>query len=342
MLGVGLIGAGFIADYHLGALRRLPGVALREVVSRDAGKARACADRFGVPDAGTSLPALLARGDVQAVVIATPDDTHEAVTTACLEAGKAVLLQKPMATDSAACRRIIATAARTGSDLQVSWMHRHFEEVDLARDWLAEGAIGQVTSIRLRNATPGPDWGAWFFQAGRVGGGVVLQLGAHGIDLVEHLFAPVAALSARTATLLPRRRLASGEEVVVENPDSAWATYRLADGTVVSHEMAMIEAAGCDRFRMEIYGTEGTIWLRTERGRFAAFAPRKLGARGWFTPSLAEAPLGERHHRRWVESLAGGPRDDTAHAGLRGLLVAEAIARSAASASVETPVEHDR
>jgi UDP-N-acetyl-2-amino-2-deoxyglucuronate dehydrogenase len=339
VLGVALVGAGFIADYHLGALRRLPGVALRAVVSRDAAKARACADRYGVPDADTSLPALLARDDVQAVVIATPDDTHEEVTTACLEAGKAVLLQKPMATDSAACRRMMATAARTGSDLQVSWMHRHFEEVDLAREWIAEGAIGHVTSIRLRNATPGPHWGAWFFRADRVGGGVVLQLGAHGIDLVEHMLGPIEALSARTATLLPRRTLASGEAVPVENPDSAWASYRLAGGAIVSHEMSMIEAAGCDRFRMEIYGTEGTIWLRTERGRFAAFAPKRLGARGWFTPSLPESPLGERHHRSWVDSLAGGSREDTARAGLRGLLVAEAIARSAAASGAETRVE---
>ncbi|MGG5820417.1 Gfo/Idh/MocA family protein [Falsiroseomonas sp. HW251] len=338
--GVALVGAGFIADYHLGALRRLPGVALRAVVSRDAARARACADRFGVPDAGTSLPRLLARSDVDAVLVATPDDTHEAVASACLEAGKAVFLQKPMATDSAACRRLIALAAARSLDLQVSFMHRHFEEVEAARHWIASGALGTLNSVRLRNATPGPDWGGWFFQAGRVAGGVVLQLGTHGLDLIEHLFGPVMAVSARTATLVPRRRLASGEEVVVENPDSAWATYRLASGAVVSHEMSAVEAAGCDRFRMEIYGTEGTLWLRTERGRLAAFAPRRLGARGWFMPALPEAPLGERHHRRWLAGLTGAaPREETAQAGLRGLLIAEAIARSSAAGGAETAVD---
>jgi hypothetical protein len=104
--------------------------------------------------------------------------------------------------------------------------------------------------------------------------------------------------------------------------------------------MSRIEAAGCDRFRREIYGTAGTLWLRTERGRFAAFAPGRLGARGWFAPSLPEAAPGERHHRRWVQGLTGAaPREDTARAGLRGLLVAEAIARSAASGGAETAVE---
>lgn len=339
-LGVALVGAGFIAEYHLAALARLPEVALREVVSRDAAKARAVAARFGAARSGTSLEAMLAREDVRAVVVATPDDTHEAIATACLAAGKAVLLQKPMAGDSAACRRIIAAAARGGANLQVSWMHRHFEEVAAAREWIAAGAIGTVTSVRLRNATPGPDWGAWFFRADRVGGGVVLQLGAHGIDLVELMFGEIAAVSARTATLLPRRRLATGEEVAVENPDSAWASYRLRSGVVISHEMSMIEAAGCDRFRMEIYGTEGTLWLRTERGRLACYAPGRLGARGWFAPSLPEAPFGLVHHRGWIAGLTGAaPREDTARAGLRGLLVAEAIARSAAASGAEDAVE---
>jgi hypothetical protein len=136
------------------------------------------------------------------------------------------------------------------------------------------------------------------------------------------------------------RRLASGEELRVENADSAWATYRLASGVMASHEMSMVEAAGCERFRLEIYGTEGTLWLRTERGRLAAFAPGRLGARGWFAPALPDAPLGERHHRRWIEGLTGAaPREDTAHAGLRSLVVAEAIARSAAAAGAESAVE---
>lgn len=335
--GVAIAGAGFIASYHLDALARLPAVTLRAVMSRSVVTARALADRFGIADATDDLAALLARADVQAVVVATPDDTHEAVAGACLAAGKAVLLQKPMAGDSAACRRLIAAAARHGADLQLSWMHRHFEEVAAARALVQQGAIGRVTSVRLRNATPGPDWGRWFFAAERVGGGVVLQLGVHGIDLLEHLFGPIVGLSARMATLVPQRRLANGEAVAVGNADSAWATYRLASGIVASHEMSMIEAAGCDRFRMEIYGTTGTIWLRTERGRLAIAASAQGG---WSAPELPQAPLGLLHHQAWIEGLTGAaPKQETAHAGLRSLLVAEAIARSAAAAGAEARVE---
>ena len=92
----------------------------------------------------------------------------------------------------------------------------------------------------------------------------------------------------------------------------------------------MIEAAGCDRFRLEIYGERGTLWLRSERGPLAVYAPDWLGRDGWFYPGLEQAPFGQRQHRHWVNGL-GEPnvRATTASAGLRGLLVAEAIERSA-------------
>ncbi len=151
-----------------------------------------------------------APADVSAVLITTPDDSHEALAIEAMRAGRDVLLQKPMAPTSAACRRILAVAAETGRDLQVSWMHRHFEEVAAARALIAEGAIGQVTSVRIRNATPGPDWGDWFFRKDIVGAGVVLQLGTHGIDLIGHLFGPVNAVSARTSTQVGQRRLRDG------------------------------------------------------------------------------------------------------------------------------------
>ena len=339
-IGIAIVGAGFIADYHLAGLAAVPEADVRAIVSRTAAGAEALAARFGIAAAGTDLAAMLARPDIQAVVVTTPDDTHEAIATAALEAAKAVLLQKPMATDAAACRRLLEVARRRRAELQVSWMHRHFPEVEQARQLLARGAIGRVTSARLRNATPGPDWAAWFFARDRVGGGVVLQLGSHGIDLVEHLLGPISSLGARTATLEAERHLADGRVVAVENADSAWATYQLATGVVVSHEMSMIEIAGCDRFRLELYGTDGTLWLRSERGPLALY--RRGGASGWEVPDLDPTPVGQRQHRHWIASLLGtAEAEHTAVAGLRGLLVAEAIARSAASGGASTMVEGD-
>jgi predicted dehydrogenase len=108
---------------------------------------------------------------------------------------------------------------------------------------------------------------------------------------------------------------------------------------MASHEMSMIEVAGCDRFRLEIYGTEGTIWLRSERGPLALFASRRLGREGWETPALPQPPFGQRQHQRWLDGLAGAaPRESSTADALHGMLVAEAIQRSAASDGRREPV----
>lgn len=335
-VGVALIGTGSIADYHVAGLAAVPAASLRVVVGRDAAKAASLASRHGIAEASVDLDAVLARPDVDAVVIATPDDTHEAMAARAAAAGKAILLQKPMAADAGACARIVASARAAGVDLQVSFMHRYFEEFVAARDLVSRGEIGTLTSLRVRNATPGPDWADWFFSSTRVSGGVVHQLGVHGIDLVRLIAGEILDVSATTATLQPRRRLADGREVAVENPDSAWAVYRCASGAIVAHEMSMIESAGCDRFRLEIYGSEGTIWLRGEHGPLAI---RSRGEPQWRLPALDRLRFGERHHRRWIDGLLGdAPPEGTARDALQGIRVSEAIAASATARGARVEV----
>jgi predicted dehydrogenase len=324
---IALVGAGLIAEYHLAGLREVADASPRVVVSRTLAKARALADRFHIAEASDDIAATLRRADIDAVIVTTPDDTHEELAIAALRAGKDLLLQKPMASTVPACRRILAEAAATGRDLQVSWMHRYFPEVAAARRMIGEGAIGKVTTARIRNATPGPDWGSWFFERDKVPGGVVHQLGVHGIDLVGYLFGPITAVSARTATLTPERRLADGRMVTVENPDTAHAVYDVLGGPLVHHEMSSIEAGGTDRFRMEIYGSEGTLWLRSELGPFAM----ARGGAGWVAPDLPNVPFGYDHHRDWIDGLAGrAPRRRTAADALHGMVVVEKLLDSAA------------
>jgi predicted dehydrogenase len=217
-------------------------------------------------------------------------------------------------------------------------MHRFFEEVVQARAWLAEDLIGRVCSVRVRNATPGPDWGDWFYTRERVGNGVVDQLGVHGIDLALQLVGDVHSVSARVATLVPRRTLRDGRVVDVQTPDSAFALYSFAGGAMGSHEMSMIEANGCDRFRLEVYGERGTMWLRTGRGALAVYAPDRFGA-DWLVPSLPNPPFGARQHAVWLAGVTGrGPRLATAREALRGMEVVEAIARSSAQGGAAVAV----
>ena len=327
---IGAIGAGFIADYHLAGLAAAGGADVRVICGRTPETTQALATRYGIAEIATDWRQVLERKDLDAVVITTPDHTHAEIAIAAAAAGKAILLQKPMATSSAECRKVIAAARTAGIRLQVSFMHRYFEEVVRTREILAEGKVGPVFSVRMRNATPGPDWKPWFFSRASVGGGVVMHLGVHGIDVLRHLFGDIAAVSGTTAIRKTERTLVDGTVIRPDNEDQALAVYKFRDGLIGSHEMSFSELHGCDRFTLEIYCAEATIWLRSMRGRLALYAPEVTGIKGWFVPDLPNPPMGQRHHAHFLDIVRGtAPPDTTPEDGLATVLVAEALYRAA-------------
>lgn len=338
-VSVAVIGAGFISDYHVNGLRAAGGADIAAMVGRRPEATTRKAESLGISRVETDYRRVLDDRSIDAVVVASPDDTHERIAIDALQAGKHVLLQKPMGLDSAQCRAIVHADVIAGCRLTVSFMHRYFSEVRWLRDLLASGSMGKIHSVCIRNATPGADWGDWFFTPGNVLGGVVMQLGVHGIDLCRHLFGPVASVSAEMMTACPERRLADGRIVRSQLEDNVFATYRLSNGIQASHEMSYSELQGCDRFRLEVYAENGTVWLRTERGPAALYAPAVTGKAEWVVPPLAEAVLGEAHHRHWLSIVRGdAPPDDTPRAGLQSVTVAEAI-YSAARSGQRTPAE---
>jgi predicted dehydrogenase len=340
-VGIGVIGAGLISAYHLAGLAAAGGAAVRVLAARSTARAGPMARRFGVPEVATDWRAALERADIDAVVIATPDFAHEEIAVAAARAGKAILLQKPMAMSVDQCWRIIDAARGAKVDLQISWMHRHFEEVVRAQELLASDKLGPVHHIRIRNATAGPHE-PWFFDPAKVAGGVVMQLGVHGIDLARHLFGEIVSVAATTATLQPERGFPNGQRVATNLEDEALASYRFQGGALGSHEMSFNEAAGTDRFRLEIYCADATLLLRTARGPLAIHAPRLLGGRGWFVPELPAYAFGERQHARWLDILRGKiPSDPTAADALAGQRVAEATYRAAESRREERPTPGD-
>lgn len=326
---VGMIGAGFISDYHIRGLREA-GAAVTAIASQTHASAQRKAAQYDIPTATDDYQDILKQDDIDAVVIATPDFTHKDLTIDALEAGKPVLLQKPMARNVAECQAIIDAAKSTGTPLYVSFMHRYFEEIVMMRELLAQKALGMVFSVRQRNATPGAGWAAWFYSKENVGGGALLQLGVHGIDLLRYIFGDIEAVKATTA-LQKRERLLDDNTVIhPDAEDLIFTTYRFQSGVIATHETVYNEIAGTDRFRMEIYGEQGTAWLRTEKGDLAVYAPQHYQHEGWFVPDLPTVPLGKRHHQHFIDMVRGdAPPDDSAHDGLASIAVCEAIYRSA-------------
>jgi predicted dehydrogenase len=326
-LRVGIAGAGFISDYHITGLQAA-GAEVVCVASRTLERAEAKARRYAIAEATDDVEEMLRRADLDLVVIATPDATHEALALVAIEANRPVLLQKPMARTAAAAERIRAAAEHLGTPLFVSFMHRYFEEVVEVKKLLSQRALGRVLTIRQRNATPGADWAAWFYDAA-LSGGVVAQLGVHGIDLLRYLFGEIEAVLAVEETAHGTRQLIDGSSVRVDIADTAIALYRFATGPIASHEMSYREVAGTDRFRLEVYGEEGTAWLRTERGRLA-YALASDGAADWRILAGADGEFGLRQHAHVLAMVRGeAPNDGSARDGVRAMRIVEAIETSA-------------
>lgn len=325
-LRIGLIGAGSIAAYHIDGVRAAGGEIAAVAAASMESAARAAA-RFGIPRA-CLWPEMIAGGGLDAVIVATPDDTHEEIAVAAIGAGLPCLVQKPLAPTAEAAARVADLARARGVLLGTSFMHRHLPETVAFRAMLEGPAevrgLGRILSIRLRNATPGPDWGDWFYDPGRTGG-VVMQLGVHGLDLIEHLFGPIAEVSALSAVRRPSRRLADGRVVAVRSPDHVLALHRLASGVVATHEILFGEQAGTDRFKLEATCEGGQIELRGARGSLAV-----NDGSGWRIVETGAASAGEVQHRFFLEALARGDRSDgTDAAGVQSVLAAEALTAAA-------------
>lgn len=328
---VGLIGAGGIArTYHVPALQALPEVSITAVCSRTPEHARALGEEVGANWAGTDVSELLARPDVDAVLILTPNHTHVQIVELAAAARKPMLLQKPMGRTSAECRRMIEAAADSRTPLVVSFMHRYLPEVQQARRYIRDGLIGRIESVRLRNA-PGNTSTIrdWFYRRELVGGGCALDIGVHGIDLLRYLIGEVHdVLFAATRTCRAAVEYC-GEIIRPDNEDLALASYRLVGGTLVSHEISWSHRSSVDRFSMEIYGSEGSIALRTPMGPLAVYS-RKLG-NDWVTPRLTDPSMGVAHHRAFLRAVnAGGGVEPDGRDGLRAVEVVEALYQAAA------------
>lgn len=206
------------------------------------------------------------------------------------------------------------------------------------RELLGQGRIGQPFVDPTSQRHAGAWMGRWFFRREAVGGGVVMNSACTGSISSARCSGRIEFVSATTATSIPQRRLRDGRVVAVENADTAFATHPLCGGAVVQHEMSMIEAAGTDRFRMEIYGEEGTMWLCSERGALASI---RRGETGVDAPCARRRGAGPASSSGLGGRLLGrAPRRATAREALSaGMLVAEAIAELSVRSGALTAVE---
>ena len=188
-VGVGVAGVGWLGESLIKDIPAAPYLTLVAVQDVDLDRARQVAERYGRVWAGESIEALIARPDVDLVAICTPNALHVPQAQAALRAGKHVLVQKPLALSAADAAATVDLAGRVDRLLFVDYTYRFLETVQLLRS--ARG-IRRVRMLFHNIYGPGAEK-RWFFDARASGGGALMDLGVHLLDLALWLLEPRSA-----------------------------------------------------------------------------------------------------------------------------------------------------
>jgi predicted dehydrogenase len=250
---VAMLGTGLIGDFYTMTLHgRRSRDRVEVVYSRSEERGAAFRQRWGIPASTTSIQEAVNHPDVDTVVVGLPNHLHEEAVAAAVAAGKAVLVTKPLARSAAEARRILDTVEQAGvfggylEDLV--YTPKTLKALASTRS----GAVGDVLWVRSRETHPGPH-SAWFWDAGQAGGGAIVDLGCHCIEIVRSFVGkgnrPVEVMCWADTLVHP-----------IEAEDNAIALIRFESGAVGQFEVSWTFRGGMD-LRDEVAGTEGTIWL---------------------------------------------------------------------------------
>ncbi|MCF3960838.1 Gfo/Idh/MocA family protein [Streptomyces fuscigenes] len=223
-LGAGLVGCGAFGAYVLDAVAGLPGLGIRAVADADTHRAAPLGARHGAAVCD-GLDALLARADVDVVVIATPPHTHADLAVRALRGGRHVFCEKPLALTAEDARRVGDEARRSGKALAVDHVLRHNPLLRALERLMAEGLLERPRRFLFENDAADEDLGPdhWFWDPAR-SGGIFVEHGVHFFDAAEALLGAAPATVRATAV---RRRGGPVDMVVADvvHESGALATH---------------------------------------------------------------------------------------------------------------------
>ena len=276
-LKIGIIGVGNIAGCHINGYRKCENAELvafcdinRETLERR-GK------EFGITKLYTDAAEMLREvPELDAVSVCTWNNAHAPCAILALEAGKHVLVEKPMALTAAQAQSMVDASKKSGARIMIGFVRRFGNDCDVVKDFIANGDLGELyyakaTYLR-RNGNPG----GWFGDKSRSGGGPLIDLGVHVIDLVRYLMGNPKAVSVYGATFrkLGNRpdvkfkggyvSVGAGEKTVCDVEDLASALIRFDNGAVLSVEASFSLNIEKDEGKIELFGDKGGVKLDPE------------------------------------------------------------------------------
>jgi predicted dehydrogenase len=275
---IAVVGAGAIAQLtHIPILARMRGAQLVALCDNDAAKARALADRFGVPDIFTDFEELLDSDELDAVVIATPNHLHEPHVLSALRAKLHVLCERPLALTGRGVERCLAAAQKAGRRLFVGHNHRFRADAQALERFLRNAELGQVTSIRAGALQVKRGGEGWRNRRAESGGGAFLEYGVPLLDLA--LWLTDAPAPVRVSATMRRGRGAGAVE------DAIQVFLECEGGIALAFDVSWAYVGDEDRWWFEVHATRGSARLAPLRvvkelnGRAVDVSPTGAAAR---------------------------------------------------------------
>ncbi len=214
------------------------------------------AENYGVEAFTDQYQDVVGSDDVDLVLVLTAMPAHGEITEAALEAGKHVLVEKPMAIDLDQAARLVALAKESPGHLLPA-PHVVLSQT-YASFWrrIHDGEIGRVVNARARYGWSGPAWGPWFYGPG---GGSLFDLGVYNVTTLTGLLGPAKRVTAMMGVAIPEREV-EGQRVAVESEDNAHVLVDFGDSVfaVITTGFTMQRSRGPS---IELYGTEGTLQM---------------------------------------------------------------------------------
>lgn len=276
-LRLAIAGCGAIAQLaHLPVLAKMRGVKLVALCDNDAAKARALAERFGVPDVFDDLEELLDSDAINGLVVATPNHLHEPHVLSALRAGVDVLCERPLALTSRGVDRAIAAAAKAGRRVLVGNNHRFRADVQALSGFVSTGELGRVVGVRAGAYAPQSPQG-WRQRRAEAGGGAFLEQGFNLLDLA--LWLSNFAEPVRVSAHMSRGRAANAVE------DTMLVGLELAGDVSVGLDVSWAYVGERERSWFEVLCTRGSARLAPLRvvkelnGRAVDVSPGGAAAR---------------------------------------------------------------
>ena len=294
---VAIVGSAFVSSLHAEAFREVPEAEIVAACSPRKDHVECFARKWKIPSAVTDYRKLMDMKDVDMVVVGIPNDLHREVVVAAAQAGKHVILEKPIAHTLEDADAMIAACKEHDVKLMYAETICFSPKYVRARQLVAENAIGDLYMAKQGEKHSGPH-SDWFYDVARSGGGALMDMGCHGIEWARWMFGkPKVKSVAAHCQLVYHKGRTKGD-------DNSVVILEFENGAIAVIEDSWARHGGMDD-RVELYGTQGVIYCDLLRGsametyssKGYGYAVEKAeGTKGWTFTVFEEPYLYGFHH----------------------------------------------